>query len=506
MRRVSSRQRLVSWDAFEANDTSFNQSDNDSEQCSSQQDEEVYWYSSAPLMPYESLYQPHRQPYSRKRERDDQPLPELITTMTATTAALALVLDTPPVIPAFDFEPAKPQELYLDDLPQDLHMNILSFLDIDTIRNVMTINRRYRNLFLSDTAETFWIEQVRSMWPLLPEGKLRFMDALQLPTAAGAYFKHGVNFPLLLSMTPKLLPTKVDESLLGACLPNSRRRLYANLYSTSRRRREHEPDEILAYNDDEKGRVIKYTGIVGSGDRCIRSNHPLPRPQRKLHFKQGQNLSLFELLRRGSIAIRGMSVSAWRPFVAPYVEKDNSIQVAPRMVAYFEVSILRRQDEECTPTISSRDCVAVGIATESFHCRSKMPGWDSQSFGYHGDDGGTFHASGGMVERFGPCFGEGDTVGCGIDYVTRGIFFTLNGNFLGYGWKNLDVEFLEHDLYGVVGIDTNHPIALNYGDQPFDFDLSKFTQKHKKLIFPYYQWSQEEEDPLLDDLPSYPEV
>jgi hypothetical protein len=131
-----------------------------------------------------------------------------------------------------------------------------------------------------------------------------------------------------------------------------------------------------------------------------------------------------------------------------------------------------------------------------------MPGWDSFSFGYHGDDGGIFHASGGMVKHFGPSFGVGDTIGCGIDYGggggvhhhhNQGIFFTLNGIFLGYGWKDdVNVEtFLQNDVYPVVGIDTNHDIYANYegGAQPFQFDLTSFCAKHHEpYIQQGYQW------------------
>ena len=51
------------------------------------------------------------------------------------------------------------------------------------------------------------------------------------------------------------------------------------------------------------------------------------------------------------------------------------------MVAYFEVSILENPATAATQNNNSvkRDCVAVGVATESFSCQTRMPGWDAQS-------------------------------------------------------------------------------------------------------------------------------
>jgi hypothetical protein len=111
-----------------------------------------------------------------------------------------------------------------------------------------------------------------------------------------------------------------------------------------------------------------------------------------------------------------------------------------------------------------------------------MPGWDVLSFGYHGDDGGIFHASGDMTRRFGPSFGQGDTVGCGVDFVTGGIFFTLNGDFLGYGWTNVDVEFLQQDLYPTIGVDSNCPVATNFGEKPFKFNFGSIVERQRDIV------------------------
>ena len=60
----------------------------------------------------------------------------------------------------------------------------------------------------------------------------------------------------------------------------------------------------------------------------------------------------------------------------------------------------------------------------------KLPGWEPDSWAYHGDDGKTFccQLTG---KAFGPTFTTGDTIGCGVDFVDGTAFFTKNGNFIG---------------------------------------------------------------------------
>lgn len=185
--------------------------------------------------------------------------------------------------------------------------------------------------------------------------------------------------------------------------------------------------------------------------------------------------------------------------MAPFLSHSGSAHLTPRLVSYFEVSILEPQTEEepehnnttngdnnntgAPPARASRnDCVAVGVATEAFDWHARMPGWDAHSFGYHGDDGGIFHSSGGMLRKFGPSYGRGDVVGCGIDHVARGIFFTLNGNFVGYAWQGLPMDMLQKDMYPVVGIDTNDWIRCNFGTEPFKYDLKSMIVRHEDLV------------------------
>jgi hypothetical protein len=87
-------------------------------------------------------------------------------------------------------------------------------------------------------------------------------------------------------------------------------------------------------------------------------------------------------------------------------------------------------------------------------CRlNKLPGWDKNSWGYHGDDGFSFSAEK-AGNTYGPTFGGiyvaispggrgltyfifqgGDTVGAGIDFSQNRAFFTKNGTLIGMATK-----------------------------------------------------------------------
>lgn len=219
-----------------------------------------------------------------------------------------------------------------------------------------------------------------------------------------------------------------------------------------------------------------------------------------------------------------------RPFVIPTVLSDTRgdvdgrlvVDVTPKLVAYFEVTLVkqhgqrkRSQSEADRLDHSDRindiplggrhrrqhampqpnnigqenhqplndqsheqrhECVAIGLSTRSFSPSNKMPGWDQTSYGYHGDDGGIFHGQGDMLKLYGPAFGPGDTVGCGLEYSTRRIFFVKNGTFLGYAFDECPKDVVNDGLYPTVGIDTECPVFMNFGERPFMFDLRGFAK------------------------------
>jgi len=113
------------------------------------------------------------------------------------------------------------------------------------------------------------------------------------------------------------------------------------------------------------------------------------------------------------------------------------------------------------------------------------------SWGYHGDDGAFFERLKGRrydVEWF--PYGQGDTVGCAIDFSKAEIFYTRNGKRLGkrhYRPENCSlisiVKTALTDVKGrlcpVVGLDDLVDIYTNFGKEKFlwgpgndlDFDV-----------------------------------
>jgi len=73
--------------------------------------------------------------------------------------------------------------------------------------------------------------------------------------------------------------------------------------------------------------------------------------------------------------------------------------------------------------------IAVGFSGAKV-ALSRIPGWEPDSFAYHGDDGQVFSntTSG---KDYAEKFGTLDVIGCGINFRTNTAFFTRNGRCFG---------------------------------------------------------------------------
>ncbi|XP_045460124.1 ran-binding protein 9 isoform X2 [Harmonia axyridis] len=131
---------------------------------------------------------------------------------------------------------------------------------------------------------------------------------------------------------------------------------------------------------------------------------------------------------------------------------------------YFEVKIVSK----------GRDgYMGIGLSAQGVNM-NRLPGWDKQSYGYHGDDGHSFCSSG-TGQPYGPTFTTGDVIGCGVNLVENTCFYTKNGHHLGIAFRDLPPN-----LYPTVGLQTpGEVVDANFGQEPFLFDIEDMMNELK---------------------------
>ncbi|KAF7272654.1 hypothetical protein GWI33_014593 [Rhynchophorus ferrugineus] len=132
---------------------------------------------------------------------------------------------------------------------------------------------------------------------------------------------------------------------------------------------------------------------------------------------------------------------------------------------YFEVKIVSK----------GRDgYMGIGLSAQGVNL-NRLPGWDKQSYGYHGDDGHSFCSSG-TGQPYGPTFTTDDVIGCGVNLIDGTCFYTKNGHHLGIAFSDLPPN-----LYPTVGLQTPGEIVdANFGQEPFVFDIEDMMRELKQ--------------------------
>ncbi|KAJ5326176.1 SPla/RYanodine receptor SPRY [Penicillium brevicompactum] len=140
-------------------------------------------------------------------------------------------------------------------------------------------------------------------------------------------------------------------------------------------------------------------------------------------------------------------------------------------IYYFEVKIDSKPKE---------GMIGIGFSSHKASVE-RLPGWEQESWAYHGDDGKSFFGeSQGQGRAYGPTFTVGDTVGCGVNFSTGSAFFTKNGIFLGNAFH----ELRNVKLYPSVGMKKLPPVHLkaNFGQEPFVFDIDNMVRQERIAI------------------------
>ncbi|KAH7025871.1 CTLH/CRA C-terminal to lish motif domain-containing protein [Microdochium trichocladiopsis] len=142
-------------------------------------------------------------------------------------------------------------------------------------------------------------------------------------------------------------------------------------------------------------------------------------------------------------------------------------------IYYFEISILSRRRDETS--------VCIGVSNKSVPL-SRPPGWEPESWGYHGDDGEVYVGAN-VGKKYGARFGPGDFVGCGVNFRTRKIFFTRNGSIQNSGQRESFRSNIKGKLYPTIGVKkTGEHIRVNFGHTPFVFDIDAMMAKEQQAI------------------------
>ncbi|AQK53010.1 SPla/RYanodine receptor (SPRY) domain-containing protein [Zea mays] len=135
-----------------------------------------------------------------------------------------------------------------------------------------------------------------------------------------------------------------------------------------------------------------------------------------------------------------------------------------RAVYYFEMAVRNAGYKGQT---------SIGFTSESFKMR-RQPGWESNSCGYHGDDGHLYRGLG-KGEPFGPKFTSGDIIGAGINYLSQEFFFTKNGAPVGAIPKEI-----KGPLYPTIAVHSQgEELTVNFGKEPFCFDIEGYILEEK---------------------------
>lgn len=135
-----------------------------------------------------------------------------------------------------------------------------------------------------------------------------------------------------------------------------------------------------------------------------------------------------------------------------------------KLLYYFEIFV---------KNAGQKGQIAIGFTNEHFKMR-RQPGWEANSYGYHGDDG-LLYRGGGKGESFGPTFTSGDTIGGGINYASQEFFFTKNGKLVGTVYKDV-----KGPLFPTIAVHSqNEEVNVNFGQQPFVFDIEAFEMEER---------------------------
>ncbi|CAN0892527.1 Ran-binding protein M homolog [Linum grandiflorum] len=143
---------------------------------------------------------------------------------------------------------------------------------------------------------------------------------------------------------------------------------------------------------------------------------------------------------------------------------------------YFEMRV--KKDESQAGSV-------IGYSEEGFTLSNWLGYDNAKSVGYQGYNGWIYAGSSNGISCL--AFTTNDIVGAGIDYASKRIFFTKNGELVGTVSNKLNGP-----LFPTVSVfDSNVELKVNFGHKPFAYDDVKI-----RYPFPYWNLPDDSQSPI----------
>ena len=146
------------------------------------------------------------------------------------------------------------------------------------------------------------------------------------------------------------------------------------------------------------------------------------------------------------------------------VQTEKEI-INKRPIFYFEANIIEDGKEaDLLIGIGEKDitekCIQLGLTTHSYGYHSKGKSYNNKK-----------------NNKYGETFKKGDIIGCGVDFINKGIFYTKNGKFLDFAFKEINFELNKNFFYPSICMHSlNIEIKLNFGNENFKFDINNYYE------------------------------
>lgn len=281
---------------------------------------------------------------------------------------------------------------------------------------------------------SLWKAQFARRWETL-NFPLEKDSELQVESKLRALFKSSTESRMFQVLTHAVVPLPAYADL-------EQTRRYQG-YSDSKHKVQAMHDE-----DTRPSHVVRFAfnGEELGDDRSVRANVPFPPTYHVAVFKRrnGDGQQLYQI---------GLVASG-----------------------YFEIQIVHRnppvRQTEPQEQPEEGELTSLGLVPASFPLVGRQPGWNQRSYGYHGDDGRLYKQTT-RGYHYGPRFGVGDVVGCGVHRdmaaAESRVFFTSNGQKLSRPDEG-EIKCSHTNLYPAVGVDSYNEVHVNFGQEPFAHD------------------------------------